>query len=612
MEGTVMPDGVTRLRIFVASPGDVLDERERLRLVVDELNRTLADSLGERSLHLLDWHDVVPSMGRPEQVILDQLKLDAWDIFVGILWTCFGSPPRAIHPETGKPFLSGTEEEFILAHRSWKETERPRILFYRCMRPPQLDKLDASQFQRVQQFFARFEAGGEHPGLYQSYKTLEEFERRVRIDLMRLILRYGKQLPDERQTALRTAISKPHNLLDAPIGIPGPKTKKVTIELDLEHFDERNQRWLQYGLAGFLEISPNVVRITSIEKSSVKVTIELPTQSAERLLSAYKRNDSELVKYLAPLVLLDLREATGREWIPVTKPPDFIDRKEEIELFEKMLAGNTLERVLALIIKPQRGKTYLMHCFQELCWQRQIPAALVDFDTRQREVVYYRKFVRQVCDDLGSDNFPEVAACEQQLHADFPMVPIQTGPGQAGTHFGTKGHFEEADLDRISGRDQVQIGDMTYFGPQDQAAARQEKLMYEMGRAFQSGLARMCGQDRVVLLLDTYEHAHKETRNWINEWVLNHLADRYPNLIVVIAGRPELYSYFDQPRPWASLMHLREELSHPEEGDIRKFFAEIQDIVIPDHLIPYAVKYARYKISILADMAKAHARYPNE
>ena len=107
-----MAEQVTKLRAFVASPGDVLDERERLKLVVDELDRTLADSLGH-SLELLDWRDVVPSMGRPEQVILDQLKLDAWDIFVGILWTRFGTPSGAIRPDTGEPFLSGTEEEFL-------------------------------------------------------------------------------------------------------------------------------------------------------------------------------------------------------------------------------------------------------------------------------------------------------------------------------------------------------------------------------------------------------------------------------------------------------------------------------------------------------------------
>jgi CHAT domain-containing protein/Flp pilus assembly protein TadD len=96
-----------------------------------------------------------------------------------------------------------------------------------------------------------------------------------------------------------------------------PKVKvHIEIDMELTRFDEMFQKLLWSGLAGFLEISPSSVRITSIEQGSVKITIELPARSAERLLDAYKRNDSELSKYLAPLVLLHLRrKATRREWI---------------------------------------------------------------------------------------------------------------------------------------------------------------------------------------------------------------------------------------------------------------------------------------------------------
>ena len=41
-----MPEQVTKVRVFLASPGDVAAERERLVRVVDGLNRTLGQDKG--------------------------------------------------------------------------------------------------------------------------------------------------------------------------------------------------------------------------------------------------------------------------------------------------------------------------------------------------------------------------------------------------------------------------------------------------------------------------------------------------------------------------------------------------------------------------------------
>ena len=93
---------------------------------------------------------------------------------------------------------------------------------------------------------------------------------------------------------------------------PEPPTKvKVTIDMELECFDGKYQRWFQYAIAAFLDISPYAVRITSTEKGSVKVTIELSEQSAEKLLSAYKRKDPELFKNLDPSDYQRLRRVKG-------------------------------------------------------------------------------------------------------------------------------------------------------------------------------------------------------------------------------------------------------------------------------------------------------------
>ena len=197
------------LHVFVATPRDVAAERDRLDLIVRDLDSAFATH--GLTLKLLDWRDVVPDLGRPEDVILDQLPVEKWDIFIGVLWARFGTPPGREDPETGKPFLSGTEEEFTLARRSWRETGKPRILFYRCKRPVAPDRLDSEQFALVQKFFDGFKPGGEHPGLPQEYETVEDFERRVRQDLLKLLLEHSR---DQGQAGLESEVDAKVHMLE--------------------------------------------------------------------------------------------------------------------------------------------------------------------------------------------------------------------------------------------------------------------------------------------------------------------------------------------------------------------------------------------------------------
>src|SRR4051812_498050 len=111
-------------RVFVASPSDLSKERSQMKGIVEEVS-ILANKLGV-TLKLLDWHDVVPDMGRPQKVIFDQLKPEEWDLFIGILWHRFGTRTGGSDPINNRDFLSGTEEEFRLAYSLWKSHSSPR------------------------------------------------------------------------------------------------------------------------------------------------------------------------------------------------------------------------------------------------------------------------------------------------------------------------------------------------------------------------------------------------------------------------------------------------------------------------------------------------------
>jgi hypothetical protein len=127
-----MPTRRQIIRVFAASPGEMTKERDRLAKVVEKLNDQLAEPTGVQ-LELKEWRQVAPGTGRPEDVILGQLPVETWDVFVGLLWLRFGLPPGP--NRAGDNHDSGTEAELRLACRAHQKAGRPQVRFYRCTRP---------------------------------------------------------------------------------------------------------------------------------------------------------------------------------------------------------------------------------------------------------------------------------------------------------------------------------------------------------------------------------------------------------------------------------------------------------------------------------------------
>jgi len=187
------PKQYQKISVFVASPSDMATEKGLLGRVVDSLNKGLADYLG-LILEVKEWSSVLPSMGRPEGVILDQLPIQEWDIFVGLMWLRFGQPTGG-KDISGNEYESGTEEEFSLAYQSWLKANRPRIMFYRCVRAPKtITQVDSNQYSKVENFFNQFNAvKGKHPGLYKEFDSATDFERDINEHLAKLLLSFSEQ-----------------------------------------------------------------------------------------------------------------------------------------------------------------------------------------------------------------------------------------------------------------------------------------------------------------------------------------------------------------------------------------------------------------------------------
>jgi hypothetical protein len=174
-----MPRDERVLVVFVASPSDLEEERNRLEDVIRELNVTWSRTLGLR-LELVRWETHgYPGMGQDAQEVLNRELTDEFDIFIGMMWGRYGTP-------TGRAG-SGTEEEFRRALERHREDQRRAIMFYFKDAPLAPSGIDPDQLGRVQRFRASL---GSEGSLYWKFGTLEEFEQLLRLHLARQIQQF--------------------------------------------------------------------------------------------------------------------------------------------------------------------------------------------------------------------------------------------------------------------------------------------------------------------------------------------------------------------------------------------------------------------------------------
>ena len=180
---------MTQIRVFVASPGDVSEERDIASHVVGEMNRVFGASLGVQ-LEAVRWEThASPDVGTDAQDVINR-QIGDFDILVGVMWRRFGTPTRRSR--------SGTGEEFERAYDSFKANGRPKSMFYfRTSAFYTADLGALAQFRKVAEFRRKLEKLGV---LYWTYQTPLEFERNVREHLTRRILEVANSLGKERPT----------------------------------------------------------------------------------------------------------------------------------------------------------------------------------------------------------------------------------------------------------------------------------------------------------------------------------------------------------------------------------------------------------------------------
>lgn len=161
---------VEKLKIFLASPGDVDTERRHVVKVVEEINRTVAAALGV-VLEVISSKNAFPGYGKDGQAILNEQigNMKEYELFIGIMWNRIGTPtPRA---------KSGTVEEFTRAVRALMRRKKPEVWFYFRQAAAHLTtKEELKQREEVLNFRAKFRPNG----LFRDYKAPAEFRDQLR------------------------------------------------------------------------------------------------------------------------------------------------------------------------------------------------------------------------------------------------------------------------------------------------------------------------------------------------------------------------------------------------------------------------------------------------
>ena len=112
-----------KIRVFIASPNDLAEERRKFRDAITVLNIGFGDGANVEFIPL-GWEDTLASMGRRSQGVINQ-DIDTCDVFILTMHRRWGQDA----PDAA-PYSSYTEEEFHRALERWKKDKAPEIFVF--------------------------------------------------------------------------------------------------------------------------------------------------------------------------------------------------------------------------------------------------------------------------------------------------------------------------------------------------------------------------------------------------------------------------------------------------------------------------------------------------
>lgn len=178
-----MPRKEVVLSVFIASPQDVEEERNRIEDVIREFNQTWTREFGLR-LEPVKWETHThPDFGADAQAVINKQISQDYDFFIGIMWCSSGTPTARA--------ASGTIEEFQLAKQRYdRDPKSVKIMVYFKDAPVPPSDIDPKQIHTIADFRSSL---GKEGAFYWKFDSSDDFEELVRRHLNQQVIAWKKE-----------------------------------------------------------------------------------------------------------------------------------------------------------------------------------------------------------------------------------------------------------------------------------------------------------------------------------------------------------------------------------------------------------------------------------
>ncbi|NLX17715.1 MAG: DUF4062 domain-containing protein [Desulfobulbus sp.] len=158
------------IRVFIASPGDLTEERKKFKETIQCLNDGFGDGAGVEYVPL-GWEEVLASTGRRPQGVINR-EIDSCDVFILAMYRRWGQ-----EAPDAQPYSSYTEEEFHRALKRWHREGKPEIFVFFKFVDALSEGDPGPQLKKVMEFRKHLEET--RAVLYRYFDSPESFAEEV-------------------------------------------------------------------------------------------------------------------------------------------------------------------------------------------------------------------------------------------------------------------------------------------------------------------------------------------------------------------------------------------------------------------------------------------------